>query len=655
MQKERDLWHETVSQDALREAWYKVKANKGSRGGDGVTIGEFSKNLFANLTQLRAELLEGSYRSSPFRKVAIPKKKPGYRILTIPSIRDRVVHGAIAATFTPIFEPLFEDGSFAYRPNRGVKHAVARIEKWRNQGYNIVIEADIVGYFNHIDHELLMTKLKAVLASMLGGHSLLALVHKILEAQGTILGTKSCGLVQGSPLSPILANIYLDTLDEEIEGRGVKIVRFADDFVILCKSQKKAEKALKHCVAVLNDHHLQLHEGGTKIVNFEKGFDFIGYLFLKTLAIKEKTPPVVQTHKPIKSQVTDEGIIDIESNGSRYDPGLRTLYIVDPNHHINVRNQSFSIQRHDGSEIIALPHKRIGRIEIGSHVSFSDMAIRLAMKAQILLTFVDGYGQTKAYFTPIESKKSSLFLAQAEAIMDEEMKISLAKKLVYARIYNQRVQLMRLNRMADKSVVAKTIDALQRYLKKLDTELTIEQLRGIEGAATALYWPSLFSLKKGGIASVKRQRPARNSMNAVINYCCGILERDIRASIQQANLLPGLAYLHASKNNHDGLVYDLMEPFRAALTEGTPIFLFNANRLREDMFSQNSFDMCDISKEGIGAIIKGYESAVARRISQAGEGRKYHWRAMMAKQARSLAKAVIQKDNRLFTPYLMDY
>lgn len=239
-----DLWERVTAQAALQQAWFKVQANDGGQGGDGVTLRDFEQDIFANITQLRAELLGGTYRTGPFRKVSIPKKKPGYRILTIPSVRDRVVHTSIASALTPIFEPHFQDGSFAYRPGRGVVHAVERIENWRKRGFTIVVEADIVSYFDNVNQALLQDKIRSLIAPLPGAPAMLALIELILSDQGKVLGTPGQGLVQGSPLSPLLANLYLDALDEEIEADGVKIVRFADDFVILCKSDKKAEKAL---------------------------------------------------------------------------------------------------------------------------------------------------------------------------------------------------------------------------------------------------------------------------------------------------------------------------------------------------------------------------------------------------------------------------
>ncbi|MBR9910614.1 MAG: CRISPR-associated endonuclease Cas1 [Gammaproteobacteria bacterium] len=652
----QDLWEQVTGFEALRAAWYRVAGNEGSSGSDGVTIRNFSADLFANLTQLRAELLGGTYRSSAFRKVSVPKKKPGYRILTIPSIRDRVVHTSIATALTPIFEVLFEDSSFAYRPNRGVAQAVERIEIWRKRGFNIVIEADIVSYFDNIDQAILLEKLTSVLAHLPGAPGLLTLIEQILDEESKALGTTNQGVVQGSPLSPLLANLYLDALDEEIAAQVVKIVRFADDFVILCKSTKKAEKVLNHAVKVLAEHNLRLHDDGTRIVNFDKGFDFIGYLFLRTLALKQRSDPsTAPPGKPVKSEVTDEGIIELEENGSRFDPGKRVLYVMDADHSLAVRNRSFSVRREDGSELIAIPHRRVGRIEIGPGPEFSRKPLDLALECGIEVALLDGFGQTKGTASSAYGRKASLQLAQAEAVLNANHRAEISKALVKARIANQRTQLMRLNRTKNLEPVQEALETMFRFLRKVESQTGIEELRGVEGAAAAAYWPALgLMLSDAPMNDFKRTRPAKDPLNAAINYLTAILERDIRAAIQNVGLHPGFGFLHASKDRHDGLIYDLMEPFRAALTEGIAVYLFNARRLKPEMFQDGDQYPVEMNDDARHAIIKGYETAVAKRVNRTDGGGKLAWRAMMRHQAHNLANALKTRTPTDFKPYLME-
>lgn len=651
-----DLWGRVTSQEAMQAAWGRVAANEGSAGGDGIGIGAFRRNLFANITELRAEILCGSYRTGPFRKVSIPKRRPGYRILTIPSIRDRVVHTSIARALTPIFEATFEDGSFGYRPNRGVVQAVQRIETWRKRGYDVVIEADIVRYFDNIDHEILRQKVEHVITTLPGAPPLLALMDRVLADQAQALGTPGQGLAQGSPLSPLLANVYLDALDEEIEDQGVKIVRFADDFVILCKSEKKAEKVLAHCVQVLAEHNLRLHQDGTRIVSFEKGFDFVGYLFLRTLALKQDRPQdAPKRGKPVKSTVTDEGLIELDDEGSRFDPGKRVLYVLDADHRLCIRNRSFSVRREDDTELIAIPHRRIGRIEVGPYVDYDRRAIELAIDAGIELAILDPWGQTRGLVYSSRSKLAALQFAQAKAILDDAFRAEIARGIAESRVRNQRTQLMRLNRSRGDAEVRAALDAMQRTLRKSPGMTTVNEFLGMEGSASALYWPALgrmFGTREG--PQFKRTRPGRDPFNTSINYLTGILQRDTRAAIQGVGLHPGFAFLHGSRDRQDGLVFDLMEPFRAALTEGIAVFLFNSRRLTDDMFSAGANGEIRIGEDGRRALVTGYESAVSRRVNKPDEPGKLAWRPMMLHQARGLANAVQKLDADRFTPYLME-
>jgi CRISPR-associated protein Cas1 len=647
-----DLWEQATSFEALQLAWAKVDHNQGSAGGDAVSRNEFRGDVFARLNQLRADLLRGAYQSRPFRKVSIPKKKPGYRILTIPSIRDRILHTAIASALEPHFEAVFEESSFAYRKGRGVQKAVARIEHWRDRGYDVVIEADIVGYFDNIQHELLLEKIEGVVGQQSGFSSLIALISSILEDQARALGSPGVGIAQGSPLSPLLANLYLDALDESIDAQGVKIVRFADDFVILCKSEKKAAKALAHVVDVLGAHGLRLNDTGTRIVSFDRGFDFIGYLFVRSLALQEASKGRHEpTRKAIKSEVTDEGVIRLEDEGSRFDQGARVLYVLDADHCLDIRNRSFSVRQEDGNELIAIPHRRI---EAGPEVKISQKAIELAVTSSTDLALIDGFGQTKGSLIGSQSRHGGLHLKQAAAVLDKRRRILIARAFVKARIANQREQLQRLNRRQKLAPVADVIRQMRPFVHKVENAASVNELMGLEGAVAARYWSAIGQLLGPNPETpFVRSRPAKDPINASINYLSAILERDTRSAAQTAGLHLGFAFLHGSRDRHDGLVFDLMEPFRAPLTAGLAVFLFRSKRLRPEMFSYGVGDETFISKEGRYAIVHGYEAAIAKLVAKPdGKGR-LGWRAMMIHQARSLATALATENETEFRPFLL--
>lgn len=652
-----DLWQKVRDFDTLYAAWMKVKSNGGSSGGDGITLGKFRIGAASKLHQLSKALAEGIYVSGPCRRVDIPKRKGGFRTLMIPTIVDRVAHTAVAEVLQPILDPTFEESSFAYRHGRSVKQAVACIERWRDAGYHHVIEADIIRYFDNIDHDILIRKLRAVLEGHAGAEPLLELIADVIDGQGIELGTAGTGLVQGSPLSPLLSNLYLDALDETIDRKGVKIVRFADDFVVLCKSEQRAESALDLVRTVLMEHGLALHDEGTRIVNFDKGFDFLGYLFVRSLAVKQDRDDHSVANVPEHSLAVRDpavGAADESPTPARYDRGFGVMYLTDASQRLSLRNESFAVLTGGGHEVAAISHHRIGRIEVSPRVEVEWPVLDHCLSTDTEIAFVNGFGERKGQLTQTNLRSGSLQLRQAEMVLDEETRVRYATKIVQARIRNQRTQLFRLNRSADDSAVRTTLAHMGRSLRKLKSADTLEQLLGHEGASAALYWPALGQLTEGAPSPFRRTRPATDAINATINYLTAVLERDIRTAILGADLHPGFGILHSAHDYSEAAVYDLMEAFRAPLTEGLAAYLFNARRLRLDMFGGEGGEPSHISREGRRAIITGYESAVSKRVNITGRTGKLAWRPMMQRQAHDLANAIRTGDPDRFVPYLME-
>jgi len=268
-------------QTTLLSSFKRVKANKGAPGIDRVTVEIFEKHLLANTERLGKELMAGAYNPQEIKRVYIPK--PGSaekRPLGIPTIRDRVVQGAIREAIEPIFENEFSDNSFGFRPKRGCKDALRRVDNLLKEGCIYVVDADIKGYFDSIPHDKLMERLEEKIAD----GKLLTLIKKFLK-QGILDGLKSWtpeeGTPQGAVLSPMLANIYLDPLDHKISKLGMKMTRYADDFVVQCKTEEEAKTALNTIQEWTNEAGLKLHPEKTKIVNASEpgGFDFLGYHF----------------------------------------------------------------------------------------------------------------------------------------------------------------------------------------------------------------------------------------------------------------------------------------------------------------------------------------------------------------------------------------
>jgi RNA-directed DNA polymerase len=269
----------------LRSSFAKVKSNRGSAGVDRVTIGMFEATLEENLERLSRSLREGSYRAQAIRRVWIPK--PGSREkrpLGIPTVRDRVVQTALRNVLEPIYERDFAAQSYGFRPQRGTKDALRRVAELLAAGYVHVVDADLKSYYDTIPREPLM----GLVRRKVSDGKVLGLLQGYLEQEvmeSADHWTPDGGTPQGAVISPLLSNIYLDPLDHHMARFGYEMVRYADDFVILCQSQLEAQWALVMVEEWLTAAGLQLHPDKTRIVDASQrgGFDFLGYHFERGL------------------------------------------------------------------------------------------------------------------------------------------------------------------------------------------------------------------------------------------------------------------------------------------------------------------------------------------------------------------------------------
>jgi len=260
-----------TSEERLREAWLRVKRNKGVAGVDHVSIAAFDGNLAANLARVRDLLRSGHYRPKRLFRVQMAKPSGGVREIGIPCVTDRVAQAAVALVFDELFDPVMSDASFAYRRNRSVEHAIGRITTYRLWGFEWLVDGDIAVYFDSILHSALRQQL----------HDLAACERtlKLIDRWLVRFSKNGIGLAQGSPLSPFLANLYLTPIDHAIHSRRVRLIRYSDDFILMTKSQGAAEWAKLRMASLLAGRGLRLSEEKTSVKRFSAGVEFLGYRF----------------------------------------------------------------------------------------------------------------------------------------------------------------------------------------------------------------------------------------------------------------------------------------------------------------------------------------------------------------------------------------
>lgn len=299
------LYKQIASYSNLVHGFDKVSENDGMPGTDGVSINAFEESLHESITLLKNQLDSFSYKPEPLLMLERSKADGGKRILLIPSVKDRVVQSSAYSVLYPIIDQELEDDSYAYRQGYSREAAVRKIHNLSEQGYKWILDADITHYFDRIDHDLLFKKLEEIIDEK----PVINLLNKWVKAEYVWCKQKyflTKGIPQGAVISPLLANFYLDSFDEGVNKHGLKLIRYADDFIILTKTKSEAEGALEITKDLLNLLQLEINADKTQITNFDTGFKYIGYIFLKSLVL---TASPKDTSKPLKNTYNTPQII----------------------------------------------------------------------------------------------------------------------------------------------------------------------------------------------------------------------------------------------------------------------------------------------------------------------------------------------------------
>lgn len=667
-----NLFEAATRLDALQDAWRRVVDNAGCAGSDGVTVERYAARAEQRLLGLMRRLRDGSYQPQALRLFDIPKPDGGHRRLAVPAVADRIAQTAIARVLTPIVEPELDDASFAYRPGRSVKQAVQAIDRCRQDGFVHVVEGDIERYFDRVPHDALLGKLETLLSGHAGGGPLLELIALWLEAAGQDLDTPGLGIPQGSPLSPLLSNLYLDSVDEAFarDRRGVRLIRYGDDFVILCRREAATGAALQRMRTLLAEHGLSLHVDKTRVVDFERGFRFLGHLFLHSMVLKSATPdgaPEDEASQLLRWIAGEDASaakaeeVEQQARDAGLDAGLRILYLLEPGRVLATRQTAFTVEEPSvvgrPRELLAVPASRIDRIEIGPACAVEPDAQRLALQTGIVIHHVNGHGATVGITAPALSDHAALHFAQARTVLEPDRRLDLARRVVDGRVRNQRAVLHRLNRRAGDRTLLHPLRQLNALIRKLPVAPDVPALLGYEGAAGALYWPSLGRFLKPRWACpgevLRRQRsPCPDPVNVVLNYLAWLLARDVEVLVLRHGLHPGFGALHSARDGGDACVYDLMEIFRAPLAEGLAVYLFNNRMLDEAMFSPVE-DGIRLARAGHAVIIGGYQNRLTGTVTSARTGLRLTWRRLIEEDVVAYARHC--RGEADWQPYRMDY
>lgn len=647
----------------LRSGWHRVQANGGSAGGDRVTVNDFAHDAEDELVILSRDLAIDIYRPGPVRRVPISKKSGDVRWLSIPCVRDRVVQSALHQILSPALEKEFEPESFGYRPGRGHRDAVALAERWLGEGFEYVVDADIESFFDSVPHNRLSDKLIAATADP----DLVRLVERWLRAADADSDAK--GLPQGAPISPLLANLYLDDLDETFRQRGIRLVRFADDFVILCRSRKRAREVLDDLTDFLREDGLTLHPEKTRIRSHGDGFRFLGQVLVKAAARAQTADDAepLAALQDLRDAVLDDEIDTAATRPAREPrplvpkvrtaPGLRPLYIYGDDRRLTTRNQSFTVQE-DGRDALVVHHSRVDRIELGPDADIDAEALRLAAENAIPVALVTAGGTPLATCAPGTLRWGRRQMAQAATALDPGRRLHIACAIAWARLHNQKDLLYRLNRprrtKASRPEVKDAARRIGRIARKLSRAKSVEEVLGIEGEAGKLYWPAYGACLMHDFTLPLRGRRDRASPAAVLlDFASALLAREVEALVHKAGLHPAFGILHTSRRDGSPCAWDLMEPYRAPLAESVTAQALNNEEVRRSDLERDADGAFRLRPTGRDNFIRTWERALEGPVEDPRSGNKVSWRVLIRNDIYQFAHAA--ELGRPYTPYLMNW
>jgi RNA-directed DNA polymerase len=271
----RDLLTQALARENMQRAWKRVKANKGAAGVDGMDIAQTGRHLVTALPNIRKQLMEGTYRPSPVRRVGIPKPDGSERELGIPTVTDRLIQQALLQVLQPLIDPTFSDHSHGFRPGRRARDAVLSAQQHVQEGYRVVVDVDLSKFFDRVNHDILIDRLR----KRVDDPGVTRLVRAYLNAgimDGGVVTERAEGTPQGGPLSPLLANVLLDEVDRELERRGHRFARYADDCNVYVRSLKAGERVMALLKRRYDKLHLKINESKSAVAS-ALGRKFLGY------------------------------------------------------------------------------------------------------------------------------------------------------------------------------------------------------------------------------------------------------------------------------------------------------------------------------------------------------------------------------------------
>lgn len=550
---------------------------------------------------LQAAIEDGHYTPQPSQVHEIPKANGKKRSIEKLNLQELILHKLLANALSPLLDAYISSHSIGYRKGKSRHDAKAQLDKLIQQKYCWAVETDIADFFESIQFKTLWSLLLAKLPSK--EHKLCSLLKDLMEADYIAMNGETQprhqGLMQGSPLSPLLANFYLTQLDNALIERQIAFVRYADDIVLLTQNHQQAEAVLDYVSDVCKTLHLQLSLPKTKVTDIKQGFAFLGFHFDQLPQQETPTNAVIKQQKPV-----------FITGQAKY-LGLNGMALE-----IRAHSKPNSAADHQRSVVDVIPLRRISQIIVLGNHSLSTLLMSACAKHKISIHMLNYSGIQAGTLSPMNKQyyAVSAHHFNKHQALTEGARLGIAKDLVVTKATNYMTWIKNSYRKGD----TQTLSAIDILIQKARQANTIQQLYGYEGAVHKRCFKrinhSIVSNQRSHFTSTKRQRGGPDKLNALLNFGYYWLATRTSALVKSHGLNPYLSFLHDSNQYYETLIYDIMEVFRVHI-DRTILRIINRRQITSEHFYQHQNKGWRLKSEGIYIITNQLEITFSNTVN----------------------------------------
>jgi CRISPR-associated protein Cas1 len=608
------LFAKAFTEQSLLDAWETVRDSALADGQPDREVDLFEKRAAGRVAELAEQLAAGTWSPQAVRRVDIPKPGGGVRRLGIPPLADRVVERALLSVLDPVVDPRLLPWSFAYRRGLGARDAIAALADARDSGYGWVARSDVRDFFGNVPQWEVLRRFRDVVDDERIVHLVGQLLDRVAIGTRTAPADRGRGLHQGSVLSPLLSNLYLDVFDRRMLQAGWRVIRYGDDFAIPVSDRREGERALMSAGTELSDLRLEVNSGKSHVTSFDDGVRFLGETVTATT-----TNAVEAMSHPLETSVY------VDRQGSL----------------VRVRGDYLIVA--DGAEaLLKLNMRRVRQVVCYGRVGLTTPFLHRAAERGIEVVLLTAGGMFGGRLQGPLNSDPSARRGQYRLADDDPAARRLAREFVSGKLDNMRVTLLRAARRGDDMIAAEGADRIAAAGEKLPGAASLNEVLGYEGSASREYFQCLQRLVDPTFGFTGRQRrPPPDPINAMLSYGYTLLVGEGIAALEAAGLDPMVGFLHQHRWGRPALALDLIEEFRPMTVDVAVWRCVSTRQIRPEQFTVEPEQGSRMGDDARHTFLAAYERRMLTLVTHRTAGRRVSLRVALAVQAKALAAAVL--------------